>query len=333
MALGEPHSAGKAHCFCGVPDTGKSTIAIDIVARGSRAKPWPDNPNANPIFDTLMLISEDDLNDTIVPRLMAAGADLSRVYFAKQTLIVGENGKRATRRIALDSDLSAVRRILAERTEIKLIVIDPLGSYLGKLKKNSEEDIRFILTEIKELAEQAKVSIISIDHFNKNSEQSAIHRLSGAGALAAVPRAVWAFVKDADDPEKLKRLMLNAKLNVVSEAKKVGLTYKTIGVEMRIKETLASLPMIEWMGVNASDLDEVLHREVDKEKGKLGKCSEWLEQQLENGPQFSREIYAKAANANFSVNTVRRAMAKIGVKPKETRDGWKMQLPREPGEN
>ena len=75
----------------------------------------------------------------------------------------------------------------------------------------------------------------------------------------------------------------------------------------------------------------MLHREVDKEKGKLGKCSEWLEQQLENGPQFSREIYAKAANANFSVNTVRRAMAKIGVKPKETRDGWKMQLPREPG--
>ena len=68
-----------------------------------------------------------------------------------------------------------------------------------------------------------------------------------------MPRAVWAFVKDADDPEKLKRLMLNAKLNVVSEAKKVGLTYKTIGVEMRIKETLASLPMIEWMGVNASD--------------------------------------------------------------------------------
>lgn len=322
---------GKLTVFCGVPDTGKSTIAIDIVARGTRGKHWADSENSNPVFDTLMLIAEDDLNDTIVPRLMAAGADLSRVHFAKQTIVTSENGKRALSRIALDEDLNAVRRLLAERSEIRLIVIDPLGSYLGKMKKNCEEDIRSILTELKDLAERAKVSIISIDHFNKNAEQSAIHRLSGAGALAAVPRAVWAFVKDQDDPEKLRRLMLNAKLNVVSEAKKVGLAYRTAGANLLIKGTSTSLPVIEWLGGNDSDLDEVLHRQADHEKGKLGKCSEWLAAQLEHGPSFSREIYPKAANAGFSKNTVRRAMAQIGIRSKETQEGWKMSLPEEPG--
>ena len=103
-----------------------------------------------------MLISEDDLNDTIVPRLMAAGADLSRVYFAKQTLIVGENGKRATRRIALDSDLSAVRRILAERTEIKLIVIDPLGSYPLSSKKIQKKTSDLFLQRLRNLLSKLK---------------------------------------------------------------------------------------------------------------------------------------------------------------------------------
>lgn len=320
---------GKLTVFCGVPDTGKSTVSIDIVARGSRAQPWPDGENKNPIFDTLMMISEDDLNDTIVPRLMAAKADLSRVHFAKQTVITGKDGKRHAQRIALDTDLKAMRKLLAERSEIRLIIIDPLGSYLGKMKKNSEEDIRFILTELKELAEQAKVSIISIDHFNKNSDQSAIHRLSGAGALAAVPRAVWAFVKDGEDPEKLKRLMLNAKLNVVAEAKKVGLAYRTAGVNLPIKETIASLPIIEWLGSNDSDLDEVLHAQTDREKGKLGKCAEWLIKILAKGPEFSRDIYPKAANAGFSKNTLQRAKVKIGIVTKETPQGWKMHLPEE----
>lgn len=319
---------GKLTVFVGMPDVGKSTVAIDVVARVTTGRPWPETTEERKPQEVLMLISEDDVTDTVVPRLMAAKADLEKVHFAIQTKIIDKKkGTQHMRRIALDMDLRALEAVLAEHPEIKLLVADPLGSYLGKLKKNAEEDIRWVLTELKEMAERAKVAIISIDHFNKNVDQSALHRLSGAGALAAVPRAVWGFVKDKDDPEKLSRLMLNAKLNVVSEASKAGLKYRSVGVEFSIKNILSSLPKIEWLGVSTQDLEEIMKVDKDADKSKIGKCGAWLQERLSKGSVFSREIYAEAANAGFNERTIRRAVVQIGVQAVKTTGGWRMELP------
>jgi putative DNA primase/helicase len=318
---------GKLTVFCGPPDTGKSTVAVDIVARGTRGKEWPDCSNQGESFDALMLVSEDDLSDTVVPRLTVAGADLDRVHFAKRTVISGQ-AKPIERQIALDTDLEAIEKVLIANPKIKLVILDPISSYLGKLKKNGEEDIRWVLTLMKELAERTKVAVVSIDHFNKNIQQAGIHRLSGAGALAAVPRAVWAFVKDAEDEEKLTRLMLNAKLNVVSEAKKAGLKYRFKAVQLPIKDKVVDLSVIDWQGKSDSNLDDVLHKQDDPEKGKQGACADWLESRLSNGPVLSREIYAEAEDKGFSKNTVRRAGARLKVASKESRDGWRMVMPK-----
>jgi putative DNA primase/helicase len=325
---------GKLTVFCGPPDTGKSTVAIDIVSRVTRGDVWPDCNGHREPQDALMLISEDDLADTIVPRLTVAGADKERVYFATQT-IYGE--KRSERRISLETDIGALEKMLAAHPQIKIVVVDPLGSYIGKLKKNADEDMRWVLSELKEMAERMGVAVISIDHFNKNVEQSAIHRLSGAGALAAVPRAVWAFVKDAQDPEKLTRLMLNAKLNVVSEAKKVGLQYRTASKELEIKQTTVSLPVIDWRGANKSDLDEVLHEQADPKIGKLRKCVTWLEKRLTGESVLSATVYKEAQDEGFVYATVRRASEDLDVDSFQVGRRWMMRLKsgtsaREPGE-
>lgn len=324
---------GKLTVFVGMPDVGKSTVAIDVVARCTTGEPWPGTEEARRPQEVLMLVSEDDLTDTAVPRLMAAKADLNKVHFAMQTKIIDtKKGSQATRRIALDQDLKSLELILAEHPEIKLVIIDPLGSYLGKLKKNAEEDIRGVLTELKEMAERTKVAVISIDHFNKNVEQSALHRLSGAGALAAVPRAVWGFVKDKDDPEKLTRLMLNAKLNVVSERNKAGLKYRSVGVEFFIKNTMSNLPTINWLGESVGDLDEILHEKNDPDKTKVGKCGIWLQERLAKGAVLSTMIYTEGANAGFSEKTIRRSGAQLGITHVKTTGGWRMELPKEMGE-
>jgi putative DNA primase/helicase len=319
---------GKLTVFCGPPDTGKSTVAIDIVARGTQGNDWPDAPNSSMPFDVLMLISEDDLADTTVPRLTVAGADLHRVHFAKRTIISGQ-AKRAERQIALDTDLEAIETVLRENSAIKLVVLDPISSYLGKLKKNGEEDIRWVLTQMKELAERTGVAVVSIDHFNKNIQQAGIHRLSGAGALGAVPRAVWAFVKDTDDEEKLTRLMLNAKLNVVSEAKKAGLKYRFKTVPLTIKDRICELSVIDWLGKSGSDLDEVLHKQADPEKGQLENCAAWLESRLASAPVPSRIIYTEAERAGYSEKTVKRAVARLGIDAKKKGERWYMELKQE----
>lgn len=329
---------GKLTVFVGMPDVGKSTVAIDVVARCTTGRAWPGTETTREPQEVLMLVSEDDLTDTVVPRLMAAQADRSKVYFATQTKIIDKkSGNQKMRRIALDQDLKALEIMLAEHPEIKLVIIDPLGSYLGKLKKNAEEDIRWVLTELKEMAERTKVAVISIDHFNKNSDQSAIHRLSGAGALAAVPRAMWGFVKDKDDPEKLTRHMLNAKLNVVSEANKAGLKYRSVGVEFSIKNTLSSLPVISWLGASEGDLDEILQQQSDPDKSKVGKCAQWLRERLESnkGQEFCTIIYDEAEKRGWNSKLVQRAVkrAEAAYDKIGSRSFYKLIKMREPGED
>jgi hypothetical protein len=247
---------GKLTVFCGAPDVGKSAVAIDIIARGTTGRDWPDSKNDHGPFNVLMLVAEDDLDDTIVPRLMASDADLSRIDFVMRT-VIRDKAKREERQFALDTDLGALAKLLEQKPQIKFVVLDPLGSYLGKFKKNDEENIRWVLTQIKELAEKTGVAVLSIDHFNKNLAQAAIHRLSGAGALVAVPRAVWAFVKDDADEERLDRQMLNVKLNVAAEAKKAGLKYRFSIVPLTIKEKIVGLPAINWRGKSDNNLDDV----------------------------------------------------------------------------
>jgi hypothetical protein len=71
---------GKLTLVFGDPNLGKSFVTLDIAARLSTGKPWPDLPGVENVpAGTVLLSAEDDLSDTIRPRLAAAGADLSRV--------------------------------------------------------------------------------------------------------------------------------------------------------------------------------------------------------------------------------------------------------------
>src|SRR5450631_839388 len=72
---------GKPTLLVGDPGLGKSLVTADIAARVSKGTHWPlGAANAGP-GDVLMCSAEDDPGDTIVPRLMAAGADLKRIDF------------------------------------------------------------------------------------------------------------------------------------------------------------------------------------------------------------------------------------------------------------
>lgn len=89
--------------IAGNPGTGKSQIAADAAARISTGKNWPNGARA-PIGDVVVLATEDAIDDTWVPRLMAAGADLSRLHFLK--MAIGDDGKRRT--FNLQNDLVAL---------------------------------------------------------------------------------------------------------------------------------------------------------------------------------------------------------------------------------
>jgi hypothetical protein len=76
----------KVNVFFGPPETGKSNLGLYFVAKSTRGNSWPVDGHA-PQGKWIVLSAEDDWSDTIVPRLVANGADLTQVHRLKMTHI------------------------------------------------------------------------------------------------------------------------------------------------------------------------------------------------------------------------------------------------------
>src|SRR5262245_8385558 len=105
---------GKIGLLVGLPDEGKGLTLSDIMARITRGAPWPCSEGYALLGNVILLTAEDDINDTIIPRLIAAGAERKRVVIIK---MMHEAGK--ARMFSLISDLDALRQRVLEIGDVK----------------------------------------------------------------------------------------------------------------------------------------------------------------------------------------------------------------------
>src|SRR5258707_15486690 len=84
-------SIGKLALIGGLPDKGKGLIGSYLSACATNKLPLPCNEGEAPQGSVLYFTAEDDPENTVVPRLAAAGADLNRVHIGE--VIGGPNGK------------------------------------------------------------------------------------------------------------------------------------------------------------------------------------------------------------------------------------------------
>lgn len=285
--------------FYGLPGEGKSTVTIDVVARATTGRPFADRDNPKPPIDVLMMLAEDEASDTTVPRLMAAQADLSRVHFV-QDAVLQQKDTRKERQLALDTDIALVERKLLDNPNIQLLVLDPISAYLGKVNRNKDSEVRPLLQRLKALALKTGVAVIAVSHFNKNSEQASIHRISGAGAWGEVPRALWAFIPAPEgDNGSDDHLMLSAKMNIAAKQQQQGLKYTFESTPLNIEGQETFVPRIKWLGAAENvSLDKVL-QDKGQSTGKTDKAIAWLESFLSDGPKMSNDIKAACQEAGF----------------------------------
>src|SRR4029077_4606252 len=154
------------------PDNGKSLAANSIAAICSTGQTFPDLPNMIPPSDVLMMLGEDDLEDTAIPRLMAAGADLSKIHFIDGVLRGNQDGEPQ-----LDVDMPALEAKVQEFPNARLLIIDPISNFLGGTSMFGEQDVRAeILVPLKNLAAKYNVAVVIVMHLNKKAELDAISR-------------------------------------------------------------------------------------------------------------------------------------------------------------
>ena len=264
----------------------------------------------------------------LVPRLLAAGADLGRVHIISAVRIE-DKGRRS---FNLRADLDLLERKIVELGDVGLIRIDPISSYLGKTDSHNNAEVRGVLAPIAEMAERMRIAILSITHFSKTGAASttkALHRFIGSIAFVGAPRAAFAVIEDSSDTER--RLLLHAKNNLAAPPQ---------GLAFRLKQTIVGdlgkgivASRVEWEQEPVTvTADEALAAEAagaaDTSSGV--EAENFLTELLAEGPVPAKQVRADVEAAALSWSTVKRAKARLGIKAeKDGMDGgWSWSLPR-----
>lgn len=130
---------------------------------------WPCGEGRAPKGKVLLLTAEDDLNDTVVPRLLAAGADLSQVEIVQMVL---PTGSKQQRMFSLITDLDMLRRKIAKIGDVRMVLIDPITAYMGVKQIDSFRigDVRSVLGPVVAMAAELQIAFLGIMHFNKKTD-------------------------------------------------------------------------------------------------------------------------------------------------------------------
>jgi RecA-family ATPase len=303
-------AAGKLTLIVGDPGLGKSWITLDIAARLSSGRMWPDQVPGGAPADVLLLSAEDGIADTIRPRLDALAADVIRVHHLA-VLRVGqkEHAIQLTNIAALEQAIS--------QTKAQLVIIDPVSAYLGSTDSHRDAEVRGLMAPLAHLADRTGVAVLGVMHLAKSSQQPAIYRPIGSIAFTAAARLVLAVA--ADPEQDHRRILAPLKQNICAAAP--ALAY-----------TLAE-GRLEWEADPVSDVDvDVLLSAPTQDRQERLEAGAWLRQALADGPVESTQLQTEAAEtAGISTRTLFRAKERLKVdafKQGYGKDGkWYWRLP------
>jgi putative DNA primase/helicase len=315
---------GKLTLFSGNPDLGKSLVTLDIAARATTGRDWPDGRNTTKPCDVLILSAEDDPSDTIVPRLMACDADVARVHFLRSAVFsVGKRREMAEREFALDTDVQLLSQYLHSHPEIRLVIIDPISNYLGGASINKEQEVRRVLGPLVKVMADTGCAGVTVGHFNKALGVAAIHKTGGAVALVGIQRMAWGFMRSPDDADVT--LMLRVKGNLSKS--KGGMRYRIRTRPIRISGQNVEQPVIAWDGFTNDTADGTLLVQCDPQEGKIRQAMSWVTMMLSEGRRRARELYQEAETEGIVASTLKRAGHRIGISKVNEGGEWFWHLP------
>src|SRR5262249_16803870 len=147
----------------------------------------------------VLLSAEDSIDDTVCPRLLAAGADMKQI--AAVAAVTGPDGARRT--FDLAADLAGLEQSVKENGGARLVIIDPITTDMGRIDSHRVTDVRRVLEPLSDFAERNAVAVIAIVHPNKMPSKRALHAIGGSGAFGAAPRLVLYVGKEPDTERAL----------------------------------------------------------------------------------------------------------------------------------
>ena len=228
----------------GRPGCGKSTILRHIAAgesRAGRAVVW--------------LSSEEDLGSMVVPGMLAAGADLSRIYSADESM-----GPEDVRRLASKENLS-------------LVVLDNVTLFI-RPRENSYEGVQEACGPWGRMTQDTGVAVVGVRHHRKSGGDA---MMSGIGSIgwASVARSVITVGR--------------AKGRSVAAVSKHSLSAKPPALAFEINSTGG----FRWLGETDAEADDITQQDPPQQQTKPPNRRDEIEEALSAGPLSHADLQGR----------------------------------------
>lgn len=238
-----------------------------------------------------------DIMDTIKPRLLAAGADCTKV------MVIDDSEQPLTM-----ADVRLEEAIV--QTKARMVVLDPIQGFLGsEVDMHRANEIRPLMKRIAVLAEKYHCAIILIGHMNKNSNGKSSYRGLGSIDFQAAARSVLIVGRIKDEPEV--RVVCHTKSSLAPEGKAIA---------FRLDKNNG----FEWIGEYDISADELLNGEGKGQKTR--KAKEFLLEILADGGMAQKKIEEEAEKLGIKKKTLRNAKMELGIDSVKRGNQWYWML-------
>ena len=299
---------GKVTIVQGDPGEGKTTMVLQIIAKLTKGEAVLPSGSDEPALEgkTMALepvnviyqTAEDGLGDTIKPRLLAAGADCSRV------MVIDDNDQALT---MMDARLEEA----IIQTKARLVVLDPIQGFLGAdVDMHRANEIRPLMKRVAVLAEKYHCAIILIGHMNKNSNGKSSYRGLGSIDFQAAARSVLIVGRIKDEPEI--RVVCHVKSSLAPEGKSIA---------FRLDKDKG----FEWIGEYDISADDLLSG--DNRGQKIHAAKEFLKEILVSGSMAQTKVAEEAESRGIKKKTLWNAKKELEIDSVKIGNQWFWMLP------
>ena len=300
---------GTLGLLAGREGTGKSTLAYWVAAQVTRGLlPGEHYGNAKAV---MVCATEDSWEHTIVPRLIAAAADLDKVF--RVEMVTADDLHYG---LALPRDLAAVEES-AEQIDAALLLLDPLMSRLSEdLDTHRDGDVRRALEPLVAVARRVGLAVVGIIHHNKSGSTDPLQLVMASRAFTAVARSVHTVMPDPDDETGRRRLFGTPKNNLGRDDLPT-LSFTIDGFPVETDDGTAWTGRVEWGEELAESITETMRRAGESEDNRTAasEAAAWMGDYLEQqgGCAPSADIKRAGQRAGHSDHSLRAARKRLGL--------------------
>jgi putative DNA primase/helicase len=302
----------KLTALAGRPKIGKGLLYTQLIARVTTGSLEGDLERPR---DAIIVTTEDDPGDTLKPRLMAAGADLSRVSIFQ----MGARDDPVPFRVPQDA--AELGRRVAE-TNAALTVIDPLLEFVdGKVDSHKSQPVRQAVAALNQIARETGCAVLVIFHLNKGASTDPLLRHEASAAFTQIVRGGLMLGHDPDDPDGEdgnQRVLAVSSSNLAAIAPSLVYRIDTARVIGDTGEEIVTAK-IDCIGESAAGAHDLLRGQPDEEEQTgTDEAEEFLAAELADGPQPAGELTKRARGLGITEKQLRRARGRLGVSSERT---------------